>query len=76
MFEVGRVTISKHIWATLKEIRAQLHKRRHEPIPVIGQWLSLLFRGYCNYYYVPGNRPRLDTFRREIISAWRHALKR
>lgn len=76
MFEVGRVTISKRIRATLKEIRAQLHKRRHEPVPVIGQWLSRLFRGYCNYYHVPGNRRRLDIFRREIISAWRHALKR
>lgn len=75
MFEVGRVTISKRIRAALKEIRAQLHKRRHEPVPVIGQWLSRLFRGYFNYYHVPGNRQQLDTFRREIISPWRHALK-
>jgi RNA-directed DNA polymerase len=62
MFEVGWVTISKRIRATLKEIRAQLHKRRHESVQVIRQWLSRLFRGYCNYYHVPGNRRRLDTF--------------
>jgi RNA-directed DNA polymerase len=76
MFVVGRVTISKRMRTTLTEIRAQLHKRRHEPVSVIGQWLSRLFRGYCNYYHVPGNSRRLDAFRREIIGAWRHALKR
>jgi hypothetical protein len=76
MFVVGRVTIGKRMRATLKEVRAQLHKCRHEPVPVIGQWLSRLFRGYCNYYNVPGNTRRLDAFRREIIGAWRHALKR
>ncbi|MDN4548017.1 RNA-directed DNA polymerase [Pseudomonas sp. C32] len=76
MFVVGRVTIGKRMRATLKEIRAQLHKRRHEPVPVIGQWFNRLFRGYCNYYHVPGNTRRLDAFRREIIGAWRHALKR
>jgi RNA-directed DNA polymerase len=76
MFVVGRMTISKRMRATLKEIRVQLHKRRHEPVPVIGQWLSRLFRGYCNYYHVPDNTRRLDAFRREIIGAWRHALKR
>lgn len=76
MFVVGRVTIAKRMRATIKEIRAQLHKRRHEPVPVIGHWLSRLFKGYCNYYHVPGNTRRLDGFRREIIDAWRHALKR
>ncbi|WP_241151618.1 reverse transcriptase domain-containing protein, partial [Pseudomonas viridiflava] len=49
MFVVGRVSIGKRMRATLKEIRAQLHKRRHEPVPVIGQWLNRLFRGYCHY---------------------------
>lgn len=76
VFEVGRVTIAKRMRATLKEIRGQLHKRRHEPVPVIGKWLNRLFTGYCNYYHVPGNTKRLDAFRREVIGAWRQALKR
>jgi group II intron reverse transcriptase/maturase len=76
MFVVRRVTIAKRMRATIREIRVQLHKRRHEPVPVIGQWLSRLFKGYCNYYHVPGNTRRLDAFRREMIGAWRHALKR
>ncbi len=76
MFEVGRVTIAKRMRATLKEIRRQLHKRRHEPVPVIGKWLNRLFTGYCNYYHVLGNTKRLDAFRREVIGAWRQALKR
>ena len=62
--------------ASVEGQRSRKYGRRHEPVPVIGQWLSRLFRGYCNYYYhVLGNRRRLDTFHREIISAWRHALK-
>lgn len=76
MFEVGRVTIAKRMRATLQEIRGQLYKRRHEPVAVIGKWLNRLFTGYCNYYHVPGNTKRLDAFRREVIGAWRHALKR
>lgn len=77
MFVVGRVTIGERTRATLKEIRAQLHKRRHEPVAVIGQWLGRLFGGYCNYYHIPGNTRRLDAFRHEIIGGgWRHVLKR
>jgi RNA-directed DNA polymerase len=67
---------AKRMRATIKVIPAQLHKRRHESVPVIGQWLSRLFKGYCNYYHVPGNTRRLDAFRRQVIDAWRHALKR
>lgn len=62
--------------ATLQEIRGQLYKRRHEPVAVIGKWLNRLSTGYCNYYHLPGNTKRLDAFRREVIDAWRHALKR
>lgn len=63
MFVVRRVTIAKRMRTTIREIRAQLHKRRHEPVPVIGQWSSRLFKGYCNYYHVPGNTRRSMMFR-------------
>jgi hypothetical protein len=54
---------------------------KHEALLAVGvvygaDTLNRLFRGYCNYYHVPGNTRRLDAFRREIIGAWRHALKR
>ncbi|WP_345940167.1 reverse transcriptase domain-containing protein [Pseudomonas parafulva] len=37
MIVINRVTIAKRMRATISEIRAQLHKRRHEPVPVIGK---------------------------------------
>ena len=62
--------------ATLAAVRKTLMRRRHEPIPVIGRWLGSVVRGYFNYYAVPGNMCRLNSFRSEVSRAWRHALKR
>ena len=62
--------------ATLAAIRATLLRRRHEPIPTVGQWLRHVVQGYFNYHAVPGNLKRLDGFRREVYRAWRHALMR
>jgi RNA-directed DNA polymerase len=38
-FWVKRITISKRMRAKLREVYDQLKRRRHEPIPVQGQWL-------------------------------------
>ena len=38
-FTVKRLTSAKRMRATLKALRQTLHRRRHEPIPVIGAWL-------------------------------------
>ena len=51
-------------------------RRRQEPVPVIGRWLGRVVRGYFNYYAVPGNMCRLNSFRSELSRAWRHALMR
>ena len=75
-FKLLRLTIKKRMRATLSAIRAELHRRRHEPIPIIGQWIASVVRGYLNYYSVPGNLKRLNGFVTEIKRAWRHALLR
>ncbi|GAB3381838.1 group II intron reverse transcriptase/maturase [Azotobacter armeniacus] len=75
-FEVGRKTIRKRMAATLRDIRETLHRRRHEPIQALGCWLGRLYRGHCNYFHVPGNTRQVEAFRREIIGAWMHALRR
>jgi group II intron reverse transcriptase/maturase len=75
-FIVKRLTVSKRMRATLKALRQTLYRRRHEPIPVIGQWLRRLVQGYFNYHAVPGNSDRLSAFRREVAKAWLHALRR
>src|SRR5690606_18600137 len=57
-------------------IRAELMRRRHQPVPVVGKWLRTVVQGYFAYYAVPTNLYRLDGFRSEVCRAWRHALKR
>lgn len=75
-FKLLRLTIKKRMRATLRAIRTELHRRRHEPIAVIGKWLASVVRGYLNYYAVPGNIERLDGFVTEVKRAWRFALLR
>lgn len=70
------VVIKKRMRATLAAVRETLMRRRHEPIPVLGCWLGRVVRGYFNYYAVPGNMCRLNSFRTEVSRAWRHALMR
>jgi RNA-directed DNA polymerase len=75
-FKLLRLTIKKRMRTTLSAIRAELHRRRHEPIPVIGKWIASVVRDYLNYYSVPGNLMRLSGFLTEVKRAWRHALLR
>src|SRR5271165_5168147 len=39
-------------------------------------WLKQVVRGYFNYHAVPGNLPRLATFRQQIARHWRFAPRR
>lgn len=75
-FRLRRLTVKKRMRATLVALRAAMMQRRHEPIPITGQWLGRVVRGYYNYYAVPGNLKRLAGFRTEVCRAWRHALLR
>lgn len=75
-FKIVRLTVKKRMRATLATIRETLMRRRHEPIPVVGRWLGRVVKGYFNYYAVPGNMCRLNSFRTEVSRAWRHALMR
>ena len=54
-----------HEWmrATLLAIRDELKRGRHEPVRVVGQWLTRVVSGYFNYHAVPGNLIRLGGFR-------------
>ena len=75
-FKLLRITVKKRMRATLKAIRAKLRKKMHYPIPTVGKWLRQVVQGYFNYFAVPGNLYRLDSFRDEICRDWRKMLKR
>jgi hypothetical protein len=62
--------------AKLKQIKQQLQQRRHEPIPVVGEWLRQVVTGYYNYHAVPGNLTSLSLFRARLGRIWRHQLRK
>ena len=62
--------------AKLREIRDQLRRRRHHPIPDQGRWLQQVIRGFFNYHAVPTNADTLVVFRKHVIRLWKRALNR
>jgi RNA-directed DNA polymerase len=75
-FQVKRNTVGKRMRAKLQEIRQELQKRMHDPIPTTGKWLKSVVKGYFNYHAVPLNGNRLAAFRDGVIRHWKHVLSR
>jgi RNA-directed DNA polymerase len=76
MFTVVRQTIRKRLQAKLNEVKAELQRRMHDPIPEQGQWLQAVVRGHIQYYGVPMNAPALHLFRFQVGRLWHRALSR
>ena len=75
-FWVRRVTIKKRMRAKLREIKDELKRRRHEPLPMQGQWLRSVVHGHLAYYAVPGNTDAVASFRTQVGRHWYKALRR
>src|SRR5260370_11994860 len=75
-FIVKRRPIGKRMAAKLKSIKVELRRRMHQPIAMVGQWLRSVVQGYFNYFAVPGNFPRLNSFVREVTRLWWHVVRR
>ncbi len=75
-FWLRRITISKRLRAKLKQVKDQLMRRRHLPIPEQGRWLASVVRGHLAYYAVPGNARAINAFRVQIGRHWLRALRR
>lgn len=75
-FTVKRKTIKKRMRTKLQEVGAELMRRRHEPVHVLGEWLRSVVQGHFNYYAVPGNIFPLGEFRTQVNRLWLKALKR
>jgi group II intron reverse transcriptase/maturase len=75
-FWLRRKTISKRMRAKLAEVKDQIKRRRHRPIPEQGKWLGSVVRGHLAYYAVPGNTDAVQTFRDEVTRYWFKALRR
>jgi RNA-directed DNA polymerase len=75
-FWVRRITIKKRMRAKLREVKAELKRRRHQPIPAQGQWLRSVVQGHLNYYAVPGNIDAVAAFCTQVGRLWFKALQR
>jgi RNA-directed DNA polymerase len=76
MFTVLRQTIRMRLQAKLSEVKVELRRRMHRPVPEMGQWLRAVVEGHNRYYGVPMNGPALKVFRFHVVRLWHRALSR
>ncbi len=75
-FTVLRQTMRKRLTGKLAEVKAELKRRMHDPIPLVGKWLASVVDGHCRYYGVPMNTAALRRFRFKVVWHWQRALCR
>jgi group II intron reverse transcriptase/maturase len=75
-FIVLRQTQRKRMRAKLREVKQELRRRLHDPVPEVGQWLRAVVRGHFVYYGVPRNGPALTLFRHQVVVLWLRSLRR
>src|SRR5467141_3315092 len=75
-FLIKRKTRRDRMTAKLKEIKEEMRRRRHRPIPEQGLWLRQVVSGFFNYHAVPTNFRALAAFRSYVTRLWRRALRR
>jgi hypothetical protein len=76
MYTVLRQTMRKRLQAKLSEVKAELRRRLHDPIPEVGKWLRTVVEGHIRYYGVPSNSTALVLFRFRVARLWHRTLKR
>jgi group II intron reverse transcriptase/maturase len=76
LFQLQRKTYRDRMRAKLKEIKAELRRRMHQPIPAQGTWLRQVVNGHFGYYAVPTNGRALSAFRYWVTHLWRRTLRR
>ena len=75
-FQIKRKTRADRMRAKLREIKQEMRRRMHQPIPAQGRWLERVVRGYFNYHAVPTNGRALEVFRHHVTNLWRRTLRR
>jgi RNA-directed DNA polymerase len=73
---VLRQTIGESMRTKTKEVKQELRRRMHDPIPEVGKWLKSVLEGHFRYYGLPGNFPALSAFRYQVIRYWHKTLCR
>src|SRR5689334_21011126 len=75
-FQVQRKSRRDRVRAKLGEVKAELRRRMHQPIPAQGLWLRRVVTGFFAYHGVPTNGRALAAFRFHVLDLWRRTLRR
>jgi RNA-directed DNA polymerase len=75
-FQLQRKTRRDRMLGKLRDIKAELRRRMHQPIPEQGRWLRQVVTGHFAYYAVPTNSRALSAFRHHVTDLWRRTLRR
>jgi hypothetical protein len=75
-FLLQRKTRRDRLRTKLQDIKGELRRRMHQPIPVQGKWLRQVITGHFAYYAVPANGRALSAFRYYVTDLWRRTLRR
>ena len=65
----------KRMCAKLRELKDELRRRMHHPIPEVGQWLRSVMRRHFRYYAVPRNQRKLGAFKYQVYRLWLRVLR-
>jgi group II intron reverse transcriptase/maturase len=75
-FLVKRITRRDRMRATLRQIKEELRRRMHRPIPEQGAWIKQVVRGFFAYHAVPTNGAALRAFYYYVKRIWLRTLRR
>jgi len=75
-FLLKRKTRRDRMRTKLEDIKVELQRRMHWPIPEQGEWLRQVVTGHFAYYAVPTNIRALTAFRLCVTNLWRRTLER
>jgi group II intron reverse transcriptase/maturase len=75
-FLLYRKTRADRMRAKLLDIKTEMRRRMHASIPVQGEWLRSVIRGFNAYHAVPTNFSALNAFRYHVTGIWLKSLRR
>jgi RNA-directed DNA polymerase len=75
-FLLCRKTRRDRLRARLLDLKEELRRRMHQPVPEQGAWLKQVVAGYFAYHAVPTNGRTLRTFRSGVEFLWMRSLRK
>jgi RNA-directed DNA polymerase len=75
-FTVLRQTVRRRLLAKLQEVKTELRRRMHLPIPEQGAYVRSVVGGHLRYFGVPMNGPAIRLFHQEVGRLWHRVLLR